>query len=1273
MKIVTDHQNTSVHIELPRKLYGRLTEIEMLRTAFWDASQGQQVSVFISGYAGMGKTALVYEAIHTLDLQGGYFVSGKSDQLGQNIPYAPIAAALSNLVKQLMTESQEDLNRWKKRISRTLGRNGKVVTELVPELKWIVGEQPDIDALPPSEAQHRFRLVLRGFISAITGYDRPLVFFLDDLQWADPASVQILQFLIRDADLPYLLLIGAYRETEAKENYALVQLLESCGQTGSKERRFVLTPLAEEQSVEWIAETLSMSSVSSVPLALALHRKSWGNPFFFRQLLISLYDDGFLFFSDKNGQWQWDQSTIQTLQPGEDVLEFLTERLKKLPDGTLSLLKFAACMGNSFHLEALALITGNTLEIISSNMQSAILEGLVIEKEREMSRHIEAPVLFEFLHDRVQQVLYALIPEATKKEMHVMIGRLLLCNTPADSLEERILSIMDHFNRSLDLILDPTEKLDLAGYNLMAGCKAKAATAYDSARQYFRAGLALLPEDSWNSCYRLSFDLHMEQGQCEYMSGDVQTAELLFDAALKYAQTAFERADVCSLKMLLYAGVGKYTQAVQTGIDALGQFGIRLNTHPMKLDFARELLLYKLYMRGRKAQALADLPEISHPTQKKIAEFLIRLACVSSTSYTDLYALICIMAGNHAVKYGNSEMASIGYIGYSIVEGSILGNYTVGEELGNVSMRLSEKYDRSFSKCIVYFTVGAIISHWTQHGRTGIEYMRKAAEYGVEAGDVLIIGYAHSTVLENRYLLGTPLPKIAEEARECRNEARRLKHEAMDRTAAIYQCLTAALVGQANSDGEAALAEQIKDDKVSLVCYHFSRLQRRYLFGDYLGALFEAEKMNGVVDAIMGFMLTAEGNFYHSLAIAAAYEELTPKERKQYDKILKNNQKQMKRWAESCKQNFLHKYLLICAETARLENRQETAMALYDQAIQEARDNGYRQNEALACELAARFYLAQGRIKIAGVYMEDAYFGYREWGAFVKAETMREQYDELLKRVANAEKPPILFAETTASDSEIKSEQNTQGIDALHQAILMMSRQEEPSDIFGKFLNVAIESAHADKGILMLEREGKLWIEETIVDGVQIPLAGGPISMEKSSGFSKAIVRYVFRTLEKASWNLSDISSVFMADAYAQKSGVKAIVCLPILFRGIPAGVLYLENNRDEGAFASVQMGQLELLSEQLVTVKKLQAYLEGNANMATRIGGTLTEPLTGREAQVLRLIASGMSNKEIADTLQLTVNTVKGYIKNIYGKMGVNRRVQVAAKAKGMDIKKIK
>ena len=925
--------------------------------------------------------------------------------------------------------------------------------------------------------------------------------------------------------------------------------------------------------------------------------------------------------------------------------------------------------GSSFDLDTLSIAGEITRNELSSCLLPAVLEGFVLTTEN-----------YEFLHDRIQQAVYSLLSEEEKKARHLKIGRLILQHSCRDKLDEKILSVMDHFNRGLDLIEDPEERRKLAEHNLTAGSKAKKATDYGAAVQFFRAGMLLLPKDSWNTYRRMSYNLHMERAQCEYMSGDVETAEGLFDVVLEYAETDFERADIGSLKMLLYAGMGNYTEAVGIGLHALEQFGIRLNFYPGKLQFAKALLSYKWHMYGLRIEALADLPEINDPVNRKVAELLIRLACVSSTSYTDLYGLICIMAGNYAVKYGNSEMASIGYIGYSIVEGSILGNYQAGYEMGQVSMKLAEKYDLSFSKCIVYFTVGAMISHWTQHAGTGLEYMSKAVEYGVEAGDVLIIGYALSTILESNYIMGTSLQEIAKEAKKYRAEARRLKHEAMDRTAVVYQYTTATLGGwkeslsetDDNDSDEDGFRELIKEDKVTLVCYHFSRLQRGYLFGDYRSALVEADKMKAFVHAIMGFMLTAEGNFYHSLAITAIYKELSPKERRKYDKILKNNQKQMKKWADSCPENFLHKYLLVAAEAARLSDKGQEAMSLYEQSIRSAHENGYIQNEALANELAAKFYI-EDHEKIARIYMTDSCLGYAKWGALEKVRALQKLYPQLLEERIEKELKPnsvdLLKNVLYISDFSSSEPTSSSDTDILQKAIQFITEETDPDQLLSGFLDLAVRIAGADRGYLILEKDGQLLIEADWLEDRQTITAQAPVAVEKCEWLSKGIVRYVARTLETVVLNDKDRTGIFTADDYVTQAKVKSIACLPVLFQGIPVGVIYMENSLLERAFIPERLELLKVLSAQLVTVRKLQDYLEGKPEERKEAASPLIEPLTGRETEVLQLITEGMSNKEIAERLGLTNNTVKGYVKNIYGKLGANRRVQVAARAKELKL----
>lgn len=1288
---VPGESDISMLFQLPGKLYGREMELEGLKEAFEEVCSGQSRIVLVSGYAGIGKTRLVLEALRPLAAGKGYFIAGKFDQLRQNMPYSAFAAAFGDLVKQLLTESREVLDRWSKRIKGALGRNGAVITELIPEVERLIGLQPAVDILPPQEAQNRFLMVFRTFARALVRQGHPLVLFLDDLQWADSASLQLLQYLSRDHDLSCFLCVGAYRDNEAGGMDKLARTPEDMGEGGIPIRRMQLSCLGYAQVLESLRDALHCSAEKCGPLAEVLYRKSGGNPFFLGQLLKFIHEERLLAFNNREGSWEWELEAIKNLQEENDVVGLILEKLQKLPAETQDILKIASCIGNRFDLETLSTAGGLERPQLRRLLLPALREGLVLtppdsgRKDTDKAYPDLAAGQHEFLHDRVRQAVYSLIPEKEKKERHLKIGRLILQNTGREGLSEKILHIMAQLNRGLDLLEDPAERLRLAEYNLTAGSKAKAAIAYDSARQYFKAGMALLPEDSWKSCRRLSYDLYMERAQCEYMSGDAGTAEELFDAALEHAGTVFERADVCSLKMALHAGTGNYTEAVRIGLHALGQYGIKLDFNPGKIHFARELLLYKWLTRGLRTEALEGLPEIGDPVRKKVAELLIRLACVSSTSYTDLYGLICIMAGNYAVKYGNSEMASIGYIGYSIVEGSILGNYGAGCGLGLLSIRLAEKYNKSFSKCIVYFTVGAMISHWTHHGRTGIEYMGKAAEYGVEAGDVLIIGYALATILENRYILGAPLPEILKEAGQCRHDALRLKHEAMDRTGAVYQFLVTSLIGgndgisavDADNIDEAAFAESIKYDQVSLVCYYFSRLQRRYLLGDYRGALLEAAKMKAFVHAIMGFMLTAEGNFYHSLAIAAAYEGLSAGEKKKYRRILKKNQKQMKIWADSCGENFRHKYLLVAAEEERLSGRQQEAMSLYDRAALSARENGYVQNEALANELAAKFYMAAGHDKIARAYMTDACRGYAAWGAGAKVKALQNLYPGLTEGMPEeVVKPnPVDILKNVLHFSDFSSSEPTgpSDTDILQKAMRYILEETDLNRLFGGFLDLAVRIAGADRGYLILEKDGKLFIEAERTENRQPAAAQVPVAVEKSGGLARGVVRYVARTLETVVLNGGEQMAFFVGDAYAAQSKAKSLACVPVLLRGIPSGVLYLENSLLEGVFTPERLELLKLLSAQLISAKESQAYLEGKPEERTPAAvppaEPLAEPLTARETEVLQLIAAGLSNREIADKLGLTANTVKGYIKNIYGKLGANRRVQVAARARELGL----
>ncbi|NLM20300.1 MAG: AAA family ATPase [Peptococcaceae bacterium] len=1275
--------------KLPGRVIGREGEAETIRAAFQGVCDGKGELILIKGYAGTGKTMFINEILKPLAMEKGYYAYGKFDQLRKNIPYAPYVSALGSVIRQLMTEHGEKLEVWRSKILHALGQSGAVITELIPEIEVIIGKQPPVETLQPKEAQNRFQMLFGNFVKVFAEMNTTLVIFLDDLQWADMASLRLLKYLCQYTDMGYLLIVGAYRDNEINENHPLSIIMEELRMEEIPVREIGLNSLNRKEVTEFLAEALHCPEEKLNVLADTMYRKTCGNPFFLGQMIKSVYEEKLITFDIQKGCWEWETESIQRIHAPDDVIDFMLLKLQKLPQETLDILKLASCIGSTFDMKILSVVCGKTSVETYSLLLPAIMEGLVLPvshsgKVLQALHNYSVVDINEFLHDRIRQAVYSLLSEEERKEVHVKIGRLLLQNFYTGGSEDKILSIVDHFNRGLELIRDPNERLKLAGYNLQAGQKAKSSVAYDLAMNCFKAGIKLLPENAWDSCYRLCYDLHVECAQCEYMVGNIDEAEKLFNLIIRQAKTEFEKADLQGMKMILYAGTGKYSEAVQIGIEALKKLGMKLPAKPGKFDHVKELLFYKRHMRGKKAEDLLKLPEMKDPIQRKVAELLIKLILATSTYYPDLYSFAILKAGNHALKYGNTEMASIGYIGYSIIEGSVLGNYKAGYEIGKVAIALAEKYDINISKCIVYFTIGALILHWTHQAREGLEYLHKAVACALEAGDVLMAGFSYTVILENKYILGLPLEEVLDETQKCSNYAGKVKHENLGINASAYRRVASVL---ANKNGtlfsvdvqninEEELLKSVAGDKAGLSAHYYTQIQLYYLTGNYREALSLAERVKDIAGAIIGFLVSAECNFYHSLSITAVYEEMPSKERKKLKKALKKNQRQMKKWSDSCGANFLHKYLLIEAETARITDKKRKAETLYDQAIHTARESGYIQNEAIACELAARFYAAEGRIRVAQTYMNDAFSLYNEWGAIAKAQDLKWRYpdlwDEGIAKDKRGDYDSVqairnIFRYPNVSESETS---NSLDIHTVQKAIKNISEQSEPDKLLETFLKIAMESVCANKGYLILEKDDELFVEAAKDSESGSAMVLKSISLERSDKLSKLIVRYVARTLETVVVNSINDAGIFIKDPYIVQSDVKSIACIPMQLRSIPVGVLYLENNLMTGVFTEERLGLLKILADRMAYTKALQELLEGNV---LQIKEEETPPpfelFTEKEVEVLKLISAGLSNKEVGEKLDISINTVKTHIKNIYEKLQVNRRVQAVEKAKSLNI----
>lgn len=1278
------------HLDFPYYLIGREKEAGILNDTYNRIFLGKSEYVLVKGPAGIGKTALIDKIIKPVATEKGYYAYGKYDQLMQNKPYASFASALGDILKQIMTESSDKLNIWKSELQKALGQSGAVISELIPELGLLIGSQPSCEALHAKESQNRLMMAFVNFIRVLARRNSPLVIFLDDLQWADMASLKLLEYLYNCADLNYFLIIGAYRDNEINDNNILRNVIDNCTADSSRLQIIELIPLDMKNVKKFVAETLHCSLEVSASISRTLFRKTSGNPFYLIQMLESMYDEKIIKFNMVKGCWEWMAEALKSLKTPEDFIDIIKQRLFRLQSETLRALKTASCIGNSFNLKELSLILKKNPGEIAALLKPAVLEGMIYlntdrVKETQASIDDFESDSYEFLHDKVAQSAYSMLSENEKKEISVNLGHLLIRDLMSGGSYNITMPVLHHLNFGLDLISDPTERLRLAEYNLLYAKKMKLTAAYDLALGCTQAGLKLLPEDPWKSCFNLCAGLYSEYAQCKFLIGEIDDAEAIFDFLQQHMRTVSEITDLLSIKMHLYTNIGDYSKAVCIGINALKKHGMTIPESPNIFHIIKELLLYKLNMLNKKAEDLVELPEIKCSEHKEISKHLINLIIASSTDYPDLFTFLIIKAGNCAVRYGNGEISSAGFLGYSIVEGNIFQNFSKGYKLSSAAIELAEKYNVSGLKCIIYFTFGSLVLHWTQHKREGFVYIRKALDYAFETGNILMAGYAYGVLLEDMFLIGRPLTEIMEEAEKYLNFGKRIKHDNLVINATVYKKLSSSLIScedlKSSLDhlnlNEDEFLKSVRGDKGSLSAHNYSKLLLWYFNGNYNDALLMTEEMKKSKGYLTGFMLSSEYVFYHSLILAAICRDIPSKQRKGYIRVIKNNQRRMKKWADSCPQNFLHKYLLVKAELASISGNIHEAEKLYDKAIESAHENGYIQNAAIGSELAAGFYLSANRKKIAKTYIDDAYHLFTKWGAKSKANDVKSKYSLITGESAFEDNNRTGFERESLEkinkyiNALEKDTPCRPDIHTINNMLKSIAEHSEQDKLFETFLNIAMDCVCADTGYLIFERYDKLYIEaaKDCRKKPDVELICKPLEQNKdpSDMLPKSIVLYVARTLEPVIINNKEQIGIFSHDPYISGSGIKSIVCIPLQFRNIFIGILYLGNSNIYGIFNKDRIELLTLLANQMVYEKLLNDLISNKDSGA--IDGKPDDPLTERENEVLRHIASGLSNKEIADSLDMTLNTVKTHIKNIYAKLQVNRRVQAAEKARKMNI----
>ena len=1156
---------------IPQKLYGREKDIEVLLAAFDRVvATGKPELVLVSGYSGIGKSAVVNELHKSLVPPRGLFASGKFDQYKRNIPYSTLAQAFENLIRGLLGKNESELAPWRKALQEALGENGRLIVDVIPELGLIIGDQPLVPDLPPQEAARRFQRVFRRFVGVFAQSSRPLALFFDDLQWLDAATLDIIEDLLVHDDVHHLLLIGAYRENEVDSSHPLLRKLESVRSANVPVQDIRLAALDPKCVRDLITEALRTNSGRADPLAQLVHTKTAGNPFFVIQFLRVLVDEGLLTFAPGDACWTWDVDRIYAKGYTDNVVDLIAGKLGRLPLRTKSALQQMACIGNAAEIAMLAAAFDMPEQGIHEDLWEAVRLELVLRLSDS----------YKFVHDRVQEAAYSLIPESLRAPTHLRIGRLLAVRTPPGRRDEKIFEIVSQLNHGAALITEQGDREELAELNLIAGKRAKASSAHASARSYLVTGIAVLGEHTgWTSRYDLAFALTLECAECEYVTGLFDEADRLISVLLAKGASTIDKASVYCLKINLHVMRAEHAQAVESALECLRLFGLDMPAHPTRELVEAEYEKVWVHLGERSIESLIELPRMTNPKiQATMRVLTVLFAPAFFTDENLAYLQPCHMV-NLTLIYGITDASSAAFAWFGIILGPLFRRYGDGYRFARLAGEVVERHGYLAFKAKIYFAM-EMVAIWAHSPGKALDYIDKAFLTGVEIGDVTYAGYCCTHVLPDLLLRGDHLDFVWRESERYLDFVRKTKFLDMIDVVISQQRLIANMRGQTTTFStfddptfdETAFEAQLTADRIPVVIcwYWILKIQARFMSGDYQDAIDAAENAKALLRSSGAHIQLLDYHYYTALALAAEYERAPPNTQGEWYKTVTAHLDQLRDWADHCSPMFRDKYELVAAEVARLECRTLDAEELYEKAISSASLNGFVHNEALARELAARFYAARGFERIAHIYLEDARYGYLRWGAEGKVRQLDHLYPQLRQSSAPVGSSGVVATAVEQMDfaTVIKISQTISGEMLLEKLI-------------DKLLRTAIEHAGAEQGILIRPRGEALRIEaEAITSGEDITvhrLADG----QKAAELPESVVRYVMRAQETVILEDGLTQNPFSADPYMVRRRPRSVLCLPLINQTKLIGILYLENNLAPNVFTSRRVAVLKVLASQ--------------------------------------------------------------------------------------------
>ena len=1167
------------------KLYGREKELSYLNDLFHSVANGKKSTLFLSGYSGSGKSALVESLYKPVSQKKGFFIKGKFDQISSDTPYSTFVQAFNELIRMILTGDDAYRLRWRKKIMDTMGGSVKILSQFIPGIEELTGKLPDIPVLKGIEAQNRFNYEFARFIKTIADKEHPLILFVDDLQWADASSLSLIKIIAENRDIEYVMLIGAYRKNEVDENHPLIKKLNELREEKVAFEEIELDDLSFEEVNSLVEGALNSDLKHSSFLSDIIYNKTKGNAFYTWQFLKSIYDERFLWFDFEKQHWQWNADLIMQMNVSGNVVDLMTDYVQKLPAETLSLLETASAIGNRFDKKTLAIVKGSDEKKIQSQLNIAVSDGLLIPSGDE----------YKFAHDRVQQAIYSLIPEKEKTSLHLLNGRRLVSYYGVTEQQERIFEIVNQWNLGTLLVADKKEKAYLGDLNLQAGRKAMASTAYPQALQYFEKGIILFDHDEWTNQYDFLSELTTSAAEAAYLSGEYEKVDKHVQSIVKHSRTLIDSVKVYEIEIKKLIAQNKLIEAIKLGIEVLAKLGITLSMNPGNFSVLKDLLQTRWLLRNKTADYFNRLPEMKDEQKKAAMRIMSEISSAAYFAVPNLVPVLVFKMVSMTVKHGLSVKSPFSFAAYGYILSAHLKQIDKGSRMGEIAIYLARKINAEEVMGSLVATSNLFLDHWKKPLPELNIDLERAFKISIEYGDNEYASYAAHNLVYHSFISGLSLLTLSKKGATLDLQIEKFKQDLTLKRLRLFRQAIDNLIyptddpdllkGNIYDESKMDIGEVTKENEVYFQNLYILKLYLALLFNNLEHAKKYVAQAERFQETVRGSSLDPLFYFYRSLAIADS--SINTAVKRPILKQVKKDIKHLKKFEKLAPHYNAHKTLLLQAEYHYLKGEMETAKIFYDKALMIASENGMLNDLAFCWERAGQFFLNTKQDLLADFYLQNAYRSYKRWGADAKVKQMEKRYTHL-----HSGKPITWHVE--AVQETIQERKGSLDMETVLKASSAISGEIVLSRLLRKMMQIISESAGAQTGYLVMEKKGERCIEAEIRTGNDSVKVLQSLPAHRSGLLAESILNYVYLTKEKVILDDAMKSQLFSNDEFIKRNECKSILCIPLMNMGRVQAVIYLSNDLTYGAFTENRVALLEVLASQMaISIENALFYNE--------------------------------------------------------------------------------